>query len=381
MRSINPEHEFDSVFERVSAISRFNLWGIGYFGQKFFYRMNGLIEIGDIYDKGRCGESFEKRVIKSPEDLDTTVPIIVTAVSKYEEIKKALIIKGMKENIDFFHGEFFSKMFMAYRENEIYLSRIDISVTKKCSLRCKNCNMFMPYYKSPQNRDIESVLDDLRLFFDKVKHLDMLDILGGEPCLHPQLPRLLETIKDRYGERIDRISIVSNGTVPFSEELIQVLSNPIFFVSISDYSESIGYQDKLKRQIELLDKAGIKYEIDSGKYWLDFGFPENPRKKESQDATIAHFHCCMPPFRGLDNGKLYRCHLELSAIEAGLFDKKNAFDYHLGDYVDLNNPVSALEFLEFDEGYSKEGYVSFCTVCNGCGRDNLGNEVPVAEQL
>lgn len=381
MKWNNRGHEFDDIAQKITdGKNKYCLWGMGYYGEKFFRRMHNKIQICEIYDKVRCGERIKGYIVKDPKDISSDYPIIVTAVSRYSEISHTLTQMGLKENVDFFYGEFFLKIFLAYSENTVNISRVDISITKKCSLRCRKCNMFMPHYQDPKNKTLGTIMHDLELFFSKVSHLDTLDILGGEPCLHPNFPELLVRIKKTYGDRIDRIAIVSNGTIPFSNKLISILDDPIFFVSISDYSQTVGYRDKLDKLISDFERANIKYEIDNGKTWLDFGFPDHPRKNESEESIIRHFHSCFPPFRGLCDGKLYRCHVSESAVESGLFPKEATFDYHGGDYLDLERDISVREFVEFDEGYSKEGFVSFCRACNGCGKDNT-TCVPVAEQL
>ena len=82
-----------------------------------------------------------------------------------------------------------------------------------------------------------------------------------------------------------------------------------------------------------------------------------------------HFKLCTSPYRAIDNGKFYYCHMETSARRSGIIrDDPN-------DYLNLKDKnISKLDISLFDLGHVKKGYLSFCKRCNGC---NTGIEIPV----
>jgi hypothetical protein len=86
------------------------------------------------------------------------------------------------------------------------------------------------------------------------------------------------------------------------------------------------------------------------------------------EKLINHFDSCTAPFRGLNNGKFYYCHLNTSAVLTGLFPLNE------NDYVDMKS-ISTDELLKFDLGFTDLGYVTMCDNCNGC---NTGIKVPVS---
>ena len=79
----------------------------------------------------------------------------------------------------------------------------------------------------------------------------------------------------------------------------------------------------------MLTNADIRFYIEKISTWGDFGFPENPNNISEKDC-ISFFELCKAPFRGLYISRVYFCHLETSAIRAGLYEDNE------NDYFDLN---------------------------------------------
>ncbi|MDR0735609.1 MAG: radical SAM protein [Zoogloeaceae bacterium] len=83
------------------------------------------------------------------------------------------------------------------------------SITNNCNLKCPICFTHnrpdMIYNKSME--ELETLLDVIEA---EQKNLDLLDITGGEPTLHPQLPEILERCARRS---FHRIGLNSNGLI------------------------------------------------------------------------------------------------------------------------------------------------------------------------
>ena len=133
-------------------------------------------------------------------------------------------------------------------------------------------------------------------------------------------------------------------------------------IQISDYTDRVDYKKRKEDLTGLLEKHDIQYKVLRSDEWGDFGFPENPNDLMNEEQLTHFFNRCRAPFRGLYRQKVYFCHLETSAVRAGLFpDHKNdSFDLQ-GEYSDKK-----ISFLEFDEGYCEKGYITFCAKCRGC---------------
>jgi uncharacterized radical SAM superfamily Fe-S cluster-containing enzyme len=81
------------------------------------------------------------------------------------------------------------------------------SITNVCNLDCPKCFTYnrpdKMYYKSPE--DTRKIL---RHILNRKGQIQLINITGGEPTLHPRLLRILEVCKE---EKIHRITMNTNG--------------------------------------------------------------------------------------------------------------------------------------------------------------------------
>ena len=165
-----------------------------------------------------------------------------------------------------------------------YYEYIEIPITTRCSLRCKNCSNIIPYYKCRNDFDINILIRSIKMYLKCIERIVYVRVLGGEPFLSDNLkPVLLQLIKS---DKIQRIEIVTNGTVVFNDsKLIKMLKNRRIVVCISKYS----FVDSSKL-IRLLKDNNIKYRIDNMKYWMDYGEPIK-RDKDEKELKRQFFKC------------------------------------------------------------------------------------------
>ena len=89
------------------------------------------------------------------------------------------------------------------------IHRLQIHLTDHCNLNCELCSHFSSLVHSPQFADIEETENDLRQLRLLVKHIDRIDLLGGEPFLHPQWKFFVEKVVEIYP--YTEITIITNG--------------------------------------------------------------------------------------------------------------------------------------------------------------------------
>jgi len=125
-----------------------------------------------------------------------------------------------------------SKMNPTNKE-QVNIKMLSIATNWACNARCEICDIWKinhPTLLSPSL--LESSIKSP--FFDNVV---CVGFFGGEPTLHPELPKLMQIIKDRFG--IDA-SIVTNGYGKHIPDVLNILKNfnPLICVSI-DGSKAI----------------------------------------------------------------------------------------------------------------------------------------------
>lgn len=371
MKWTNKSHQFDQFAKDWNAECVYYLWGASSTGERFLKRFQDNLNIEGFFDSNsqKIGQVFHGFQIYSFADrlsLDKNRKIIVTS-GAYWEIRVILLKAGLVENIDFCNSILFTSVYQMYHHNRLFLPRVDVAVTDKCTFNCRDCNMAMPFFENPQHRQLEELKADLDLYFQWVDNLDRLDLLGGEPFLYNELAGLLEFLGMHYRHRIDKIIFFTNATVIPTPEVLGLCRDYHVSIQISDYSSVLPVcKGKIETLLDQIRKYNISYTLLTMENWVDFSLMNRVKADYTEEQMIAFCDLCAPPFRGLRQRKLYYCHLSCSASKAGIYwDDKN-------EYFDLNQPDSERkkELLEFDAGYSELGYMPFCRYCHGCNSVN-----------
>ncbi len=379
MKWNHPYHEFDMIADKLcNPNGSYYLWGSANIGREVLEHFGKQLPIVGVVDadKDKQGKQLGGFVIESPDILSPDAGyIVIVTTSAYTQVKKELTLKGFSENENFFDYFPFFQIYQLYKNNCLLSRRIDISLTEKCTLKCKKCNMFMPYFSNPSDMALDDVLTLIDQYFHIVDYVESFNLLGGEPFLYKQLGNVIKYVGEKYRSRIKHFIIFTNGMLLPHDADIELLSKYMVEIQISDYTNKVPYKERLDQLVAILEENKIDFYFLRSTRWGDFGFPENPNDIP-EEKLLDYFEGCKAPFRGLYNDKVFFCHLETSAIRAGLHDGTE------DDYFDLNQNSSDIKkkFLEFDFGYSKRGYVSFCAKCRGCDTVNRLT-VPAAEQM
>ena len=251
---------------------------------------------------------------------------------------------------------------------KVHIFQTDVLVTEKCNLACSFCNMFIPHYELPKHRDTQIILSDIDSYFNLVDYVSIFHLVGGEPFLHPNIKDIIEYILEKYSDKIDKFIITTNGTVLPKEEILEVLKNNNVILSVSNYSNKLEkLKSKVEKVVDTYKVNNINHYVRNNIEWYDFG-DLRIKNNMSEEELINHFDSCTAPFRGLNDGKFYYCHLNTSAVLTKLFPLND------NDYVNLSD-VSSENLIKFDLGFTELGYITFCDNCNGC---NTGIKVPVS---
>lgn len=251
---------------------------------------------------------------------------------------------------------------------KVHIFQTDVLVTEKCNLACSFCNMFIPHYELPKHRDTQIILSDIDSYFNLVDYVSIFHLVGGEPFLHPNIKDIIEYIIEKYSDKIDKFIITTNGTVLPKEEILEVLKNNNVILSVSNYSNKLEkLKSKVEKVVDTYKVNNINHYVRNNIEWYDFG-DLRIKNNMSEEELINHFDSCTAPFRGLNDGKFYYCHLNTSAVLTKLFPLND------NDYVNLSD-VSSENLIKFDLGFTELGYITFCDNCNGC---NTAIKVPVS---
>lgn len=352
------------------------LYGYGNIGKSCFKSIKKYFEIDYIIDND---ENKQKMIIdnisicsleKGLRKRNQQKIIVMTGGRTYNEISQRLEKKGLREYRDYCSIEYFiTEWYWKYR-NMNCIMELHMAITMRCSLKCKNCNMFVPYYKEEVTYSKGIIKNEIDILFKKVDYIFSFTLLGGEPLLHPEWGEIVRYLSEAYSDKIGIIKIITNGTIIPADEVLESISAFPVWINISDYTEQVKYKSKLLKLVEKLQYYSIDYTVNKKTEWRAFGFPDNPWSIEGKDCA-KHMRACSPIFHGYNDKKIYFCHVAWSAEKCGKYKLKNK------DYVDLTN-INDDELHNIAKhcyGEIDDGYVSFCSKCGGCGPDNKKNVV------
>lgn len=110
--------------------------------------------------------------------------------------------------------------------NKELLSHVQIEVTTDCQLGCNNCDRACGIAKSNEKMTKEQILKFVNESL-KLKHKwKRIDIIGGEPTLHPDLLTIIDYIKKYKNENPDCIIRLStNGLGKKVNDILKILPN------------------------------------------------------------------------------------------------------------------------------------------------------------
>lgn len=375
------QHKMKISFCGWENITHIVLYGYGTVGKACLGKMKSDFKIDFIIDRNaeNIGNSIGSIPIYTPESglglVGDRKIIVMTGGRAYLEIAEYLKNAGLKEYENFSGIEpFITWWYWGIREQNCVME-LHTALTMRCTLKCKDCNMFVPFYEKNIEYSVEQLKKEIGILFSYIDYLFCYTLLGGEPFLYKGIGEIIEYIAEVYGNKVGTIKVITNGTVIPSPETIRILQKHNVWVSISDYTAAVPYEKKLSELCGILKTSRIDYSVANQKRWRSFGFPV--RHVNIDDAYCAmHMRECSPIFHGYNDGKVFYCHVAWSAEKIGRYHLKDK------DFVDLRKLRLASRHIiaEHCLGEIEDGYVSFCQFCGGCGKDNM-NEVMAGVQM
>jgi len=259
-----------------------------------------------------------------------------------------------------------------YEKTPLNLFYVEMSITTRCTLKCKDCGLFNANYytngdKRPENFNTKMLISDMKNFLDAIDEIFTFRLIGGEPFLHPDWDELMKVLYE--SNKVQIAEIITNGTYIPNEEKLNVLKHPKANVIISNYGK---LSTKLNEMETLLKQKKIKYTIancdDDG--WWDPG--DNRDRKRSSEKLLHIFNSChlAKKCKHILNGKLFVCSRDAHAQNLGIFPEDTS------SYTNLRNTDYLRERIR--EIY----YCTMISNCNYCdGTNNKNPRLKAAVQI
>tara|TARA_B100000989_G_scaffold34603_1_gene22030 strand:+ start:4090 stop:5313 length:1224 start_codon:yes stop_codon:yes gene_type:complete len=255
----------------------------------------------------------------------------------------------------------------ATREKEkLNVNSIDLVLTEKCSLKCKNCSNLMQYYEQPIDNDLDLLIKSFDNFTNAVDYCYEVRMIGGEPLMYKNIGKVIEHVLSK--KNIGNIIIYTNGTIVPKGEKINIFKNPKIYFKISDYGSHSRNVDKLEKT---LSENNIHYITERVTTWQDCAKIDNFERTDETNKEIFG-NCCVNETLTMLHGKLYLC--PYSAHVENLKVIKPKIKEHIDLFADSDHNLKS----EIKELYFGKEFLEACKICNG--RDHNVASIPAAEQ-
>lgn len=235
-----------------------------------------------------------------------------------------------------------------HKEDAFYLRSVDLVITEKCTLKCKDCANLMQFYEDPKTYDVDFIIKGINELVEKVDFINEIRVIGGEPFLNKDIYTILSFLAEI--DKIHNIVIYTNGMIPpKKEKLLSLNKNKIVF-SVTDYGE-LGRN--LEKTVEILNEFNFPYRLHPPEHWTDSGRILENRLSES-DTKENFAKCCGKNLYTLIGSKLYRCPFVANA------EQFNGIPSDRSNFVDTTDSKEILK----NYAYGLDS-IDACSLCPG----------------
>ena len=381
-------------FNNISKIIKDNgkqvvLFGAGQIGEVCLYAMKQKkINVDFFCDSMERiqGTEIDGIRVLSPKNLrkldpETNIFISNNYVSLVNEQLQKDNFKNIYNCVELFENTDFTnskltiqptkiERFVAFYKNmtlkDVYISKgllniksLDVQVTERCSLKCKDCSNLMQYYTNPQNSELTIMLKSIDRFIECVNKVYEFRVLGGDPFMNKELHKVINHLVNY--DKVQKIAIYTNARFVPTGENIECLKNEKVVVDISNYGLLDPKKKKVDEFIKVLETKKIKYSVALVNNWQDCGRITKFQKRSKEELYRVFNNCCNSDLLSLLHGKLYRCPFSANAVNL------NAIPHEKTDVVDLfdeNIPIEELKIKIKELTYDKKSLMA-CNYCNG----------------
>jgi sulfatase maturation enzyme AslB (radical SAM superfamily) len=232
----------------------------------------------------------------------------------------------------------------AFRETDkLLISNVDLVITEKCSLKCKDCSNLMQYYRKPQDIAIDFLHRAIDRFCDLADEIQEFRIIGGETLMNKNHHLILAKALSK--PNINYIVIYTNGTLDIPPSKLPFYQDSRVIVSVTNY----GHLSKnLSELLQTLTKNNIKHHVQTFDDWFDCG-----RIVPYRDTNVYNL-CCGKDLLTILYDKVFKCPFSAHGMNLALIPG------YKQDFLDLFK-INKQELKDFIQHRTPDS----CHHCNG----------------
>lgn len=252
--------------------------------------------------------------------------------------------------------------------------RLDIMIAYSCNLSCAGC-ISLSDFKRNGVEPLTNLQTSLVNWKNKISP-EVITIFGGEPCIHPDLIKVCQLVRDCWPNSL--IRLITNGYLlnnfspnewfrffPFEIQVSvhrkdheQEINNNIksILTQQKDWQTTLHQEERQHKQIEWSVPGFSIYKSIFGEFVTPYKLNQHKLEPWNSDPVVAHGLCGSPATPILYKDRLYKCPPVANVID---LTKENWFNYQsYGISDDLENFVKHINKPE--------------SVCGQCPEKNQG---------
>ena len=288
-------------------------------------------------------------------DMEKSIMYVKSWKERKEYFEYSIKLQKRKRNNKPIFGEKLNVLFKVLK-SFLGVKYLEIPITTACTLKCIDCANLMQYYCSEYNysktkvgtintREIIDAMDNLLKCVD---YIEELHILGGEPFLNKDIYKILQYVIAE--KRIKNITVVTNGTLIPSQEIIELLREKRCEIFISNYG---SYSSKIDDVSRLCSIRGVRCKVLNNSQWYQSGGVESRHRTENE--LKKQYSRCKEFCRSLLNGRLFICPRSAHGTDLGIVNDSNVNLLELTSRRSKRKELLELENLN---------YILMCNYCN-----------------
>lgn len=234
------------------------------------------------------------------------------------------------------------------RPEKLSVQNIDLIITERCSMKCKDCSNLMQYYEKPENADLNEMIQTIDSICEKMDEIYEFRVIGGEPFMNKEIHLVVEKLTSKVN--VHKVSIFTNATIVPREHQWEAFRHEKVRFFITEYLQSRN----LAPLIEALKERGIPYVSEQANGWTDCAaLDKHDRTHKEQEAIFEA--CCAKNLATLHDGMLFRCPFSANAA------KLKAIPDYTEDYLVVRT-ASSEQIRSF---LRDKPFINACDHCNG----------------
>ena len=301
-------------------------------------------------------------LLTSPNISDMIVPLEARGITWKScgevlqdfDLSSADFSQGRNAEYSIEHIKYLVRTCLHHHANYLHPERltvqnVDLMITEKCSMKCRDCSNLMAYYEHPENADMAQMLAMIDGLCDKMDEIYEFRVIGGEPFMHKELHTVVEYVCHK--PNVLKVAIFTNATILPRAHQWAALQHEKMRLFITDYD---ALSRNIKPLVAELERRGIAFVNEKANNWTDCASLEKHNRTLAENEAL-FAQCCAKNLATLADGRLYRCPFAANAA------KLKAVPDYQDDYLVVEQ-ASREELRAF---LRDKTHIETCDHCNG----------------